>query len=335
MHRLSDGYDSSEDSQFKSIALRSFLKQLDQEELPGIFGTLYTIRSTEVLGVCIGHMDEKLQCYREIGDLSGAGYDLVAKSANSLAAEYVRPQMATCYIWMAKANEKVIKKIGAGVNRACKKAGLTLIGCEIAEMPSKLQEEAFCLGGAVMGIEYSEIHEKRIERRAKLRQGESIIGLPSSGLHCEGFHYARRLHETMKWDEKISRSDKTLIEELTTPVRLYSPLMDEIDHFTDFFVPVGDGGYGNLYKVLPPHLDAKIRIRNPPSIFKIIKDRFGIDEKTMYVTFNMGFGMLVGTDVPEAVIEKCRENQIKAEIIGELKRGQGRVMINRQELPPD
>ncbi len=319
------------DYNLEAAVLENLAAQLEQEELPGIFAKHYSI-GNKVIGVCTNHLGNKLACYQELRDVSGAGYDLVASNVNNLTAEYLRPLLFVNCLQMNTMDEATVAQFGEGVRKACKEAGIVVAHTDIVRLPHQIKDETFSCTGMTIGTEYREIHSMWIERRANIRAGRDIVGMTSDSICCDGIEFTRALYEKMGRNETVSGSDRTLIEKLTMPTHLYGTLIPELRSLVDFFAPVTTGGYANLDKVLPRNIDAVLTIPDVPPIFQLIQDKLYMDEKMMYSTFNMGFGMLLGTKFPEAVIDKCRSNQVQAQIIGKLRTGNGNVLVNGYKL---
>ncbi len=263
------------------------------------------------------------------------GIDLVAMSVNDILVQGAEPMFFLDYVGVGKADKKVLLDIVKGVAEGCKQAGCALLGGETAELPGFYQKGEYDLAGFAVGV----VERKRLIDGSKVRPGNVIIGLPSSGLHSNGYSLARKaLLEVagLKLHQKIAELGKTLGEELLTPTRIYvKPVLaafmaykvkrpiHALAHIT------GGGLIENVPRVLPAGCSAEFTLGSwqVPPIFKLIQKAGNVADEEMYRVFNMGIGMVMVTTpaAVETVIAKLRRSGCKATVVGKITEGKGEV----------
>ena len=254
------------------------------------------------------------------------GVDAVAMCVNDIICCGAKPLFFLDYIACGKNVPEKIAAIVGGVAEGCVQSGAALIGGETAEHPGLMPVEDYDLAGFAVGI----VDKKKILDNTKMRAGDVIIALPSTGIHSNGFSLVRKV---FKIDENPAElyeacadlGGKTIAETLLTPTRIYVKsvlaLLEKVEvkgisHIT------GGGFYENIPRSIPDGLSAKIKkddVRVLP-IFKLIEKVGGIPERDMFNTFNMGVGMSVvvnKADVDKA-IEILKANGEDAYVLGEI-----------------
>ncbi|MFR4764165.1 MAG: phosphoribosylformylglycinamidine cyclo-ligase, partial [Anaerococcus obesiensis] len=213
------------------------------------------------------------------------------------------------YIACGKLVPEKMEKIVKGVADGCLQANSSLIGGETAEMPGLYKENDYDLAGFCVGI----VDKEKIITGEKIKKGDHIFGLKSSGIHSNGYSLVRKIvleKEKLSLDEKIEGLDTSLGEELLKPTKIYVKeilaLLEKIEinglsHIT------GGGFYENIPRMIPDGLCAKIDMRNIPlpKIFSLLEKWGELDKKDMYETFNMGVGLVFAVDKKD--IEKVKE----------------------------
>ena len=248
------------------------------------------------------------------------GIDLVAMCVNDLICNFGEPLFFLDYYATGKLDVEVASEVIKGIAKGCKEAECALIGGETAEMPGMYNENDFDLAGFAVGVAEED------ELNPKVKEGDVLIALASSGIHSNGYSLVRKLFFeklNMKFDDEID--GKKLIDILLTPTRIYvkdfkklKPYINALAHIT------GGGIVENLPRVLPEDLEAivyKDKIKILP-IFEFMSKY--VEEDEMFRTFNMGVGMIL------AVSEENVENVLKNSdgyIIGEIKKGKKGVKL--------
>ena len=227
------------------------------------------------------------------------GADLVNHCVNDIAVTGARPLFFLDYIAAATLDPRVLKQILTGLSKACKAAGCALIGGETAQMPGLYGAGEYDLAGAITGVaDRSELLDG-----SRVKAGDALIGLPSNGLHTNGYSLARKVLLDLlglKLTDRPAGLGTTLGAELMKVHRSYLPAFDKLRatkgkplraaaHIT------GGGLIDNLPRVLPPNCDALIDPRSwkVPAIFGIIGKGGNVDPLEMYQVFNMGIGMVL------------------------------------------
>ena len=237
------------------------------------------------------------------------GIDCVAMCVNDILCQGARPLFFLDYIACGKLIPEKMEKIVKGVADGCLEAKSSLIGGETAEMPGLYKENDYDLAGFCVGI----VDREKIITGEKIKKGDHIFGLRSSGIHSNGYSLVRKIvleKEKLSLDQKIEGLERSLGEELLKPTKIYVKeilaLLDKIEinglsHIT------GGGFYENIPRMIPDGLCAKIDVRNIPlpKIFSLLEKWGELDKKDMYETFNMGVGLVFAVDKKD--IEKVKE----------------------------
>jgi phosphoribosylformylglycinamidine cyclo-ligase len=264
------------------------------------------------------------------------GEDCVAMCANDILCQGAKPLFFLDYIATGKLVPEKMASIVEGVANGCVKAGCALIGGETAEMPGFYNDGEYDVAGFVVGV----VDKSKIITGEGIEEGDLIIGLPSSGLHSNGFSLVRKLvleKLGLSLDQFYPELGKTLGEELLTPTRIYrDPVYEIIEKFQVKGMShiTGGGFYENIPRMLPEGLRAKIDIGtiNTPSIFKLIQSWGNIDEEEMYGTFNMGVGMVLAASPSEAdgIMEFLKVKGEEFYVLGEVIKGEKGVELWRK-----
>ena len=261
------------------------------------------------------------------------GIDLVAMCANDILASGAEPLFFLDYVAVGKLESTRMERIVAGIAAGCEQAGCALIGGEMAEHPGTMDPDDYDLSGFCVGV----VDRPKMITGETIEPGDVILGLASSGLHSNGFSLVRKvLVQGREAELTLPRADlggATLGELLLTPTRLYVKSVLS----TIAAVPVkgmghitGGGITENLDRVLPKNCDARV-VRGSwkvPQVFDLVQDAAGIDDESMYRTFNMGVGFALVVDAkraPEAAA-KLRECGETVSEIGEIVAGTGAVI---------
>ena len=263
------------------------------------------------------------------------GIDAVAMCVNDIICCGAKPLFFLDYIACGKNIPEKIAAIVGGVAEGCVQSGAALIGGETAEHPGLMPIEDYDLAGFAVGI----VDKKKILDNTKMRAGDVIIALPSTGIHSNGFSLVRKVFDIDKnpaslYESCEELSGKSIAQTLLTPTRIYVKailsLLDEVEvkgisHIT------GGGFYENIPRSIPKGLSAKIKksdVRVLP-IFKLIEKVGNIPERDMFNTFNMGVGMsvVVSPDKVDKAIEILRAKGEDAYVIGEIVEGEDGVIL--------
>ena len=226
------------------------------------------------------------------------GQDAVAMCVNDILVQGAEPLFFLDYIATAKVDSQKIADIVKGVANACKESGCALIGGETAEMAGFYAKDEYDIAGFSVGV----VERSKMITGNKVKAGDVLLGLPSTGVHSNGFSLVRKIcFEAQGFTE----FGKTLGEELLTPTRLYPktllPMIKKFDlhgmvHIT------GGGFYDNIPRILPADCDAEVHADawEVPAVFQKLQEWGNVPVKEMYRTFNMGVGMVLVVDPAEA-----------------------------------
>ena len=261
------------------------------------------------------------------------GIDCVAMCVNDIICCGAKPLFFLDYIACGKNVPERIADIVKGVCDGCVQAGAALIGGETAEMPGFYPEDEYDLAGYCTGV----VDRNRIIDNSRMKEGDTVIALPSSGVHSNGFSLVRKVFDVENADLRTPRTElggKSLGEALLAPTKIYVrpvlALINEvsvkgISHIT------GGGFYENIPRSIPDGLCAEIdraSIR-VPAIFDLIAKVGNIPERDMFNTFNMGVGMSIVVseeDAPRA-LEILRQNGEEAYVIGKIVKADEKIKI--------
>ena len=232
------------------------------------------------------------------------GQDAVAMCVNDILVQGAEPLFFLDYLAVGKLEPTQVAEVVTGVARACKESGCALIGGETAEMAGFYPVGEYDIAGFSVGV----AERSKLITSVRVKAGDVLLGLPSSGLHSNGYSLVRKIvfeHKDFKGDEYMEPLGKTIGEELLTPTRLYPrvclPLIREFDihgmvHIT------GGGFYENIPRTLPDHMGVEVNDAawEMPSIFRLLQEWGNVDWSEMYRTFNMGIGMILIVSPEEA-----------------------------------
>ena len=244
------------------------------------------------------------------------GQDAVAMCVNDILVQGAEPLFFLDYLAVGKLIPEQVAEIVRGVAAACKESGCALIGGETAEMSGFYSNGEYDIAGFAVGV----VEKKSLITSERVKVGDILIGLPSSGLHSNGFSLVRKIvFERMgfKGDEKISELNKTIGEELLTPTRLYPatclPIIRKFDKKIHGLVHVTGGGfYDNIPRALPKNFGAIIDSDSwsVPKIFNLLQEWGNVSRHEMFRTFNCGIGMIliVDADVVDELTAHLNEN---------------------------
>ena len=271
---------------------------------PGPFAGLFALRgfTDPVLVASCDGVGTKVKVASLMDSYETLGHDLVHHSVNDILTLGAEPLFFLDYIAMDKLEQAKIERLFQGLVAACKGVGVALLGGETAEMPGVYRSGELDLVGFILGV----VEKDRVISGRDIRAGDWLLGLPSSGLHTNGYSLARkvfRLEEQPAVLKKVFPAlGRTLGEALLEPHRCYYeslkpflPRVKALAHIT------GGGFEGNIPRVLPRGLGARI-IRGSwqePAIFDLIQKEGRVPQAEMYRVFNMGVGMVVVVS-PEA-----------------------------------
>jgi phosphoribosylformylglycinamidine cyclo-ligase len=295
----------------------------------GFFGGLFEFKGYKepILVSSVDGVGTKLKIASALGRHEGVGIDIVSHCVNDILTCGAEPLFFLDYIAMGKLMPEAVEAIARGLASACRDVGCALIGGETAEMPGLYADKDYDLVGFIIGV----VEKDKIIMGKTIAAGDAIIGLPSSGLHTNGYSLARRVFgETASaLNKHYPELGQKLGEALLEPHRCYLhqlkpllPVIKGMAHIT------GGGLIDNVPRVLPGGLAVKFDSKSwvVPPIFNLIQKRGNIDQSEMYRVFNMGIGMMIICS-PQNV-DRFTKSLPEAKLIGEVIKQRGeRVVI--------
>jgi len=226
------------------------------------------------------------------------GIDAVAMCVNDIVTSGARPLFFLDYISCGKLREDILADVVKGIAEGCIQSGCSLVGGETAEHPGVMDADDYDIAGFVVGV----VDRKKIINGENIKTGDKIIGLPSTGIHSNGYSLVRKLFfEKKKYTvtTQVPGLDDNLGNILLTPTKIYvkaiHSCLDGGIQIKGLVHITGGGFYENIPRILPPHTAVKIyRDSFPvPPVFKIIQEDGEIEDREMFTTFNMGIGMML------------------------------------------
>jgi phosphoribosylformylglycinamidine cyclo-ligase len=268
----------------------------------GSFGGMYAL-GEQVLVSGTDGVGTKLKAAFALDKHDTVGIDCVAMCANDVVCHGARPLFFLDYIATGKLVPEVAANIVKGVADGCKQAGCALIGGETAEMPGFYPIGEYDLAGFCVGL----VDKDKLIDNSRVKAGDTIIALASSGVHSNGFSLVRKLisMERTNLDEYSVDLGKTIGEELLTPTNIYvKPVLTLIDAVEVHSIAhiTGGGFYENIPRSIPKGLTARIEkraVRVLP-VFRLLQRLGELEERHMFNTFNMGVGMTITLPMGEA-----------------------------------
>ncbi len=252
------------------------------------------------------------------------GIDCVAMCVNDIICCGAKPLIFLDYVAVGKNVPEKVAAIVSGVAEGCIQSGAALIGGETAEMPGFYPVDEYDLAGFSVGV----VDKDKILDRSKMKAGDVIIGLPSSGVHSNGFSLVRKVFDVENANLNAPVAElggASLGETLLTPTKIYvKPMLQLFDKVTVKGVShiTGGGFYENIPRSLKKGLSAKIEKSAVPvlPIFNLLQKQGKIDERDMFNTFNMGIGMIfvVAKEEADTALAVMKQNGENPYVLGEL-----------------
>jgi len=293
----------------------------------GLFAPNFSGMREPVLVASVDGVGTKLKVAFAMDRHDTVGADLVNHCVNDIAVLGARPLFFLDYIGAEKLEPHVFDQLLSGFAKACRAAGCALIGGETAQMPGMYRKGEYDLAGCIVGV----VDRPKLIDGRRIKPGDVLLGLPSNGLHTNGYSLARKvLFEKLglKVSHRLPQLKHSLGQELLRVHRNYQPLLAQLPagmihglaHIT------GGGLIDNPPRVLPGNCDALIETKTwrVPPIFEFLGHHGNVDREEMYQVFNMGIGMVA------IVAQKdCEEaaRLLKAKPIGRIVKGAGKTRL--------
>jgi len=297
----------------------------------GFFGGLFEFKGYQqpVLVSSVDGVGTKLKIALALAKHDTIGIDIVNHCVNDILTCGAEPLFFLDYIATGKLVPEQVESIAKGLAQACREVGCALIGGETAEMPGVYAEKDYDLAGFIIGV----VEKERIIQGKTIVAGDTIIGLPSSGLHTNGYSLVRKLFGEAKspLDVHYPELGRTLGEELLEPHRCYYHQLKPLLPFIKGMAHITGGGLiGNVPRVLPQDLAAQFHRQawTVLPVFKLIQKRGNVAQDEMYRVFNMGIGMVLICSPKDT--NKLTKQLPEAKVIGEVvkQKREARVIID-------
>ena len=297
----------------------------------GAFSAAFTHLKDPVLVSGTDGVGTKLLIAQTLGKHDTIGIDAVAMVVDDIVCTGAEPLFLLDYIACGKLVPERIAEIVSGLAEGCRIAGCALLGGETAEHPGAMDPDAYDLATFGVGV----VDRDAMLGPQRVREGDAIVGLASSGLHSNGYSLVRKiiLDRDLSLDATVPGTAATLGEELLRPCRIHAPAVLGAARATELHAVAhvtGGGIEGNLARALPEGLAARVRLgswqRQP--IFTYLGETGGLNESEMRKVFNLGLGMAIFLPSASAdeVCDLLRTRGERATVIGEVEQGHGVVI---------
>lgn len=303
----------------------------------GAFGGLFDLSKYNIKEpVLVSGTDgvgTKLLIAQEANVHNTIGIDLVAMCVNDVITVLAKPLFFLDYIAVGKLDPLLVEEVVKGVCVGCVQADCALIGGETAEMPDMYDSNHYDLAGFTTAV----AEKSRILSPEKIKSDDVLLGLPSSGIHSNGYSLVRKIlfkDNNKKLDEYVDELNTTIQNEILKPTQIYVKHIDLLKYEVDIhgISHITGGGFiENIPRMLPDNLGVKIFSKSYPilPIFNYLERLGNIPHLEMFNIFNMGIGMVLA--LPKAEAEKAigilKDNNLKAYIIGEVTSQSGVEII--------
>jgi len=287
----------------------------------GSFAGLYQLSGYRepVLVASTDGVGTKIKIAAQLGHFESVGQDLVILNVNDILTRGAKPLFFLDYVAFSNLDTQRLDNLMRGITWGCLEVGCSLIGGETAMMPQVYAGDEMDLAGFVVGA----VERDQLLESQNIKAGQVLIGVPSSGLHTNGFSLVRQVFKTDENPnilyQRFDELNHQLGEELLVPHRSYYPLMEPVLNLITGLAHITGGGLpGKLPSILPNDLAAEINSRSWTvlPIFELIQKTGGINDEEMYHVFNMGLGMVAVC--PEENVSKVLECLPDAVVIGKM-----------------
>ena len=305
----------------------------------GSFGSLYDLKpildnyDNPVMVQSIDGVGTKTIVARKLGKFDTIGIDLLSACANDILVMGARPLTFLDYIANDKLKPEIVEEIVSGMVKACRETGVSLVGGETAEMPDIYLPGEHDLVGIITGV----VEKEKIITGENIKPGDVVLGLPSSGLHTNGYSFARKLFfEIGGYDvnNTIPELEKSMGLTLLEPHINYTnhvfSVLDKCIDVKGIAHITGGGLVENIPRILPDGCGVEIKKGSWPSlpVFDVMQSIGDVDEDEIYRTFNMGIGMVfIVNSVDVASVKNALKDLMEVYGIGSVVSGEKRVSI--------
>lgn len=287
----------------------------------GGFACLYRIADNKLLAAGTDGVGTKLKIAQLLNKHDTIGIDLVAMCVNDILCTGAMPLFFMDYLATGTLDTGIADDIISGIIDGCEQSGAALIGGETAEMPGMYAGGEYDLAGFAVG----EVAENAVIDGTKIAAGDTLVGLPSSGFHSNGYSLIRKL---------VDENDKALLELCLTPTRIYrnavAALLAE-EGLAGGMAHITGGGVLNIARMntgFDYRLDNMPQAGERPDVFDAVLKNSGIAEGELYRSFNMGIGFVIASAAPDKTCAVLTAAGETPRIIGNVENGSGQVFLN-------
>ena len=280
----------------------------------------YLVSSTDGVGT-------KLKIAFLVGKHDTVGIDLVGMNVNDILCAGAKPLFFLDYIACGKIQQGVLVDVVKGIAEGCRQAGCSLVGGETAEMPGFYQQGEYDLAGFCVGA----VDKLKVINGSKIKSGDCLVGIESSGPHSNGFSLIRKVFtkkELIKYADELLKPTRIYVKpilSLLSAIRYPLSAIKGIAHIT------GGAFYDKIPRIIPKGLGIRVDKTSwpVPDIFRLIQEKGNVPESDMYRTLNMGIGMVLAVDKDWAdkIISRLKNLGLRSWVIGEVIKGRERVKI--------
>ena len=336
LHYRSAGVDlrASDDAKARIAKLVASTRTAGTMGAFGGFGGMFRMPAGMRSPVLVSSADgvgTKIKVAIETGRNDTVGHDLVNHCTNDILVQGAIPQFFLDYVAFGSLDPKVLESVVAGVAAGCRENECALVGGETAEMPGLYTPPDYDLAGFIVGA----VEEDAILGAARVKQGDVLIGLESSGLHTNGYSLARKIvteRLRLSYDDRFPEIEASVGDVLLAIHRSYLlSLRSVLDRVHAMAHITGGGLPGNLNRALPDSVDAIVDSKTweIPPVFEVLEDAGKVPRDEMYRVFNMGVGMVViaAREDADAIVGSARVAGVVGWILGSVVAGKGEVII--------
>ncbi|HKQ91577.1 MAG TPA: phosphoribosylformylglycinamidine cyclo-ligase [Blastocatellia bacterium] len=320
--------------QIKKLARSTFNENVFSEigGFGGMFNGIFPDTREPVLVSSCDGVGTKLKVAFATGVHNTVSHDLVAHCVNDILVQGARPLFFLDYIATGKLDPDVVSQIVDGLATGCRESNCALLGGETAEMPGLYSDGEYDLAGFIVGV----VDRHRIINGARITEGDVVVGLPSAGLHTNGYSLARKLFfdaAGYKLDQNLPELGCTVAEELLKPHQSYLPALERlIEHegvIKGLAHVTGGGLVENIPRILPANVDVALKEGSWPvlPVFDLMQKIGDVPREDMLRTFNLGIGMVViaGPKSMQFLEDKFSCARQEFYVIGEVVSGSRKV----------
>jgi phosphoribosylformylglycinamidine cyclo-ligase len=332
-------------AQVKKLAKSTFTPGVLSEigSFGGLFRPDLSGMAEPVLVASADGVGTKLAVARRMGDYSSVGRDLVNHCVNDILVQGAEPLFFLDYVGAGTLEPDRMVELVRGVAEGCRENGCALLGGETAEMPGFYQPGDYELVGFIVGL----VDRPKLLDGSKVAPGDVLVGLPSSGLHTNGYSLARRIlfdkvgldvQDRAPWQTKKSTVGELLLEPHLSYLKPLRPLLGHralhgMAHIT------GGGLTDNLPRILPKDAHALIRLGTwtVPELFHFLQEKGEVETEEMFRVFNMGIGMVLVVDPAglSEVLGLLRSTGQRSSILGTVQKGGSGVVYDLESRFPE